>query len=500
MIASAFLHQNLEITILTMAFISIILSSYLYKLSHRSQFSIPIIRSGQEKWFHRYDPKLKKIEEGSMIKNHNNKYQKYRLIDKNISNKYGYHNQVKKNKRSSLSTIAEEYKNLPFVSIIVPARNEEEYIERCINSLLNQDYPSFEIIVVDDNSTDNTSKILENIKNNITNNTLPTAKSSGSVRSLDRLKIITLKGKPEGWTGKTWASQKGFLESKGDLLLFTDADTYYSKRDTIEKTVVYMQRDNLDVLTAIPTSEKLTNFWSKVTIPMWDFTNILFGVGSIAEVNNPKSKIAYLMGSFFMIKRKVFVSIGTFESVHGEIQEDKALGILIKKRGYKLRLVKLKDMVYTLWADDLMSLWHGIGRTVAPLVLRNKAKVLLNLFIIFFCCILPFVLFPIDLAIAFKVTFPLLSKDIHTIPFHIQFYLPIVSLLACLLVFVFSSIKSRETGIPMTYVLGTPIGSVFVFIACVYNIVPLLIHGNTKPILWQGRQYIYKKEQEGFAL
>ena len=116
------------------------------------------------------------------------------------------------------------------------------------------------------------------------------------------------------------------MESKGEILLFTDADTYYSKRDIISQAVLYLQREKLDVLTGIPTSEKLTNFWSKITIPMWDFISILFGVGSVAEVNNPKSKIAYLMGSFFLIKRKVFVNIGTFESVHDAIQEDKALG------------------------------------------------------------------------------------------------------------------------------------------------------------------------------
>ena len=162
------------------------------------------------------------------------------------------------------------------------------------------------------------------------------------------------------------------MESKGEILLFTDADTYYSKRDIISQAVLYLQREKLDVLTGIPTSEKLTNFWSKITIPMWDFISILFGVGSVAEVNNPKSKIAYLTGSFFLIKRKVFVNVGTFESVHDAIQEDKALGIIIKSSGYKLRLVKLKDMVYTLWSDDLKTLWHGIGRTVAPLVLKNK--------------------------------------------------------------------------------------------------------------------------------
>jgi len=233
---------------------------------------------------------------------------------------------------------------------------------------------------------------------------------------------------------------------------------------------------------------------------MWDFISILFGVGSVAEVNNPKSKIAYLMGSFFLIKRKVFVNIGTFESVHDAIQEDKALGIIIKSSGYKLRLVKLKDMVYTLWSDDLKTLWHGIGRTVAPLVLKNKFKVLLNLLIIFICCILPFVLFPYALCVTLKLLFPFLIINIHEIHFHFAFYLPILSLIACLFVFVLSSRKGSERGIPLTYTLGTPIGSAFVFIACTYNIVSLLLYGSSRPILWQGRQYICTKEQEGFAL
>ncbi len=197
----------------------------------------------------------------------------------------------------------DNYNDLPLVSIVVPARNEQNRIERCILSLLDQDYSKFEIIVIDDNSTDATSKILKNIiesnKNKIASSA--TGVSIPSNMTTDRLRIITLKDKPDEWTGKTWASQKGFLEIKGEILLFTDADTYYSKRDIILQAVLYLKREKLDVLAGIPTSEKLTNFWSKITIPMWDFVSILFGVGSVADVNDPKSKIAYLMGSFFLI-------------------------------------------------------------------------------------------------------------------------------------------------------------------------------------------------------
>jgi chlorobactene glucosyltransferase len=500
MIASAFLYQNMEIIILLMLVsLTIFSCSYLYRLSYRSQFSIPIIKSEQEKWFQLSNLKSKEIKIYSKIKNSTNKYQKYITIGKNNSSKSDHHNQMKKNKSISLSTIG-KYNNLPFVSIVVPARNEEKSIERCIRSLLNQDYPEFEIIVIDDNSTDNTSKILKNIKDNTTCQNISSTIEAALTSSTDILKIITLKSKPDGWTGKTWASQKGFLESKGEIILFTDADTYYSKRDTIIQTVSYMQREKLDVLTGIPTSEKITNFWSKITIPMWDFIGILFGVGSAAEVNNPKSKFAYLMGSFFLIKQEVLRNVGTFESVHEEIQEDKALDTIIKERGYRLRLVKLKDMVYTLWADDLVTLWHGIGRTVAPLVIKNKPRVVINLLIIFFSCILPFILLPFTLLVALEILFPLLFTDIHEIPFHFEIYLPILSLMTCLFVFVFSSIKRSDEGIPAAYTLGTPFSSGFVFIACLYNIVPLLIYGNTKPILWQGRQYTYKKEQEGFAL
>jgi chlorobactene glucosyltransferase len=495
MTPAVFLYQNAELVIWSILFsLSIFVCSYLSRLSYWAQFSIPILKSEQEKCIHQYNLKSKEIQVNSLTKNIHSMYSIHRMIGKHNPTIYNHNKQMKKNKRIPISTILKN-SNLPFVSIVIPARNEEKYIERCIKSLLNQDYSKFEIIVIDDNSTDGTSKILKNIKDNKSSKA-----EAESTLSIDRLKIITLKDKPDGWTGKTWASQQGFLESKGEILLFTDADTYYSKRDIISQAVLYLQREKLDVLTGIPTSEKLTNFWSKITIPMWDFISILFGVGSVAEVNNPKSKIAYLMGSFFLIKRKVLVNIGTFESVHDAIQEDKALGIIIKSSGYKLRLVKLKDMVYTLWSDDLKTLWHGIGRTVAPLVLKNKFKVLLNLLIIFICCILPFVLFPYALCVTLKLLFPFLITNIHEIHFHFAFYLPILSLIACLFVFVLSSRKGSERGIPMTYTLGTPIGSAFVFIACTYNIVSLLLYGSSRPILWQGRQYICKKEQEGFAL
>jgi chlorobactene glucosyltransferase len=309
--------------------------------------------------------------------------------------------------------------------------------------------------------------------------------------SPEKLKIVSLKGKPEKWIGKTWASQNGYMQSKGSVLLFTDADTRYARRDVLLQTVLYMQNENLDVLTGLPSPEKLDNFWAKIAIPLWDSISVLFGVDS-ADVNNPQSKIAYLIGCFFLIKREVFVNIGTFESVRDAIQEDKALGVLIKKRGYKIKLVKLKEMIYTLWVDDLTTLWHGIGRTLAPLVMKNRFKVILNLLIIFFASLLPFILFPIILSISFdKIIF-----DPVKISFNFNLFFMLIDLIPCGMMITLVSRKYKEYRIVPLWSLTIIFASIFVIIACIYNIVPLLMFGNTKPILWQGRRYIYNKKKK----
>src|SRR5215213_3492279 len=277
-------------------FIMILSCHYINLLSSRSRLLIPIIESNQKGLF-RYK-NLKPKKNGSYHFILNNGYQTDR-INKNNDNpffsKYCF-DIDKDNKENNGYSDKKLLTNLPFVSVIVPARNEEKYIERCLLSLLSQDYPNFEIIAVDDNSSDNTLKIMKDIKNK--NNKI---ENTGLLP--DKLKIISLKSKPDGWTGKTWASEQGYLQSKGTILLFTDADTNYVCRDVILQTVLFMQKEGLDVLTGVCSPEKLSNFWAKITIPLWDFVSILFGIGS-GDVNNPKSKIAYLMGSFFLLRRK----------------------------------------------------------------------------------------------------------------------------------------------------------------------------------------------------
>lgn len=387
------------------------------------------------------------------------------------------------------------HNSLPFVSVIVPARNEEKHIQRCLLSLLTQDYPNFEIIVIDDNSTDNTLKTIENIKKWRSKIHHMRVEERQLLSAEDKLRILSLTDKPQGWAGKTWASEQGYLHSKGSILLFTDGDTHYGRKDVISLTMSYMQKQNLDVLTGIPSTGKVHDFWSKTILPLWVLVGVLFGVNNTANVNNPKSKFAYLMGSFFIIKRKVFEDIGTFESVREALQEDKALGVRIKRRGYNMKIVRLSGMISAVGSrGDICALWHTIGRTFAPLIVKNKVKVVANLLIIFLVSFLPSIILPFTFFSTVKEqTFFSISA--------LSMLILWVNIVCCLIAIIATAIIGvKEYRLAPIYSSLSFLAAIFLIVACTYNILPLLIFNKTMPIMWRGRKYIYKREQEGFSI
>src|SRR5829696_7521588 len=125
-------------------------------------------------------------------------------------------------------------------------------------------------------------------------------------------------------------------------------------------------------------------------MPLWNHFSILLGANTGA-MNNPKSKVAYLMGSFFLIRKKVIEEVGSFRSVRNAIQEDRELGMRIKKAGYNMKIVRIDNAVSALWSRDLLTLWHGIGRTFAPM---TKRQIFASLITVFFMALLPFLLLP----------------------------------------------------------------------------------------------------------
>jgi chlorobactene glucosyltransferase len=370
--------------------------------------------------------------------------------------------------------------NLPLVSVIVPARNEQDNIQRCLLSLLAQNYPSFEVIVVNDSSTDYTLEIVRKIKISPIKQ-----REGGGDKSLDtdRLKIITVTEKPEKWTGKTWASEQGYSHSTGNILLFTDADTYYMRKDTIYEAVSYMQDQALDVLTGIGFIE-LRDFWSKVTMPLWNLFSIPLG-SNTGAMNNPKSKVAYLVGSFFLIRRQVLEEIGTFRSVKNAIQEDAELGLLLKSTGYSIKIVRIDNGVSGLWSRDLQTLWYGIKRTFAPM---KRWRIFTNLMTVFFMAFLPFLLLPYTFLSAIALSNAQLSGENSIDGLQLlqltsySFYLNLIS---CLIVIISTALKDiKKHRIAPIYSLLSFLGAGFIIISYIASILSIFLK---QSIPWRGR-------------
>jgi len=278
---------------------------------------------------------------------------------------------------------------MPKVSIILPARNEERFIEKCINSLLIQDYQNYEIVAIDDRSEDNTGEIIKKIaKNN------------------SKLIYVLAEPKPAGWTGKNWACIEGFRKSSGDLLLFTDADTSHTTK-IISLAVDHLLSEELDALTVVPKLLCL-DWWTKITLPV--LSTFLHTRFSALRVNDPSKKTGYFFGSFFIIKRKTYESVGTHEGVKSDIVEDGALGKKVKEQGFKLKMVMGQHLVEAVWARDWTTLWHALKRLMIPLFIQSNSVAIGIFFAVLFLLLVPFPVFVysmffIDISWSFTVLF-----------------------------------------------------------------------------------------------
>jgi len=276
-------------------------------------------------------------------------------------------------KRREISYLLKTGKPIPALSIIIPARNEERYIKRCLQSLLWQHYESFEIIMVDDNSTDDTLDIAKTIKDR-------------------RLKLITLRRTPRGWTGKSWASQVGYLASKGKILLFTDADTFYYNKFAVLETVSLMQKERVDVVTGLPLIE-LRDFYSKLIMPLYNLFSILCAP-SYSDLRNSKSNVGYLIGSFFIINKNVMDKIGGFRCVQSSIQEDTDLGVCLKEARYPIVVIKISHLVSAFWSRNRRTLLEGIKRIVSYNLSNSRKNIPIDTLAVLFLIVAPFLLLP----------------------------------------------------------------------------------------------------------
>jgi glycosyltransferase involved in cell wall biosynthesis len=355
---------------------------------------------------------------------------------------------------SSSKNIKNTYSQL--VSIILPARNEEKYIRKCLDSLVKQEYGNYEIVIINDSSSDNTGQIIKEYVNK------------------NGCKIISIESKPRppGWTGKNWACYQGYLHSRGDLFLFTDADTLHSPT-IISLAVGYVLSKSLDSLTVMP--KILSNdFWTRITLPLlWTFSLARF---SALKANDPKTKIGYFFGSFFIIKRNVYEMVGTHKSVKAEIVEDGELGKKVKENGYSLQVIHGEDLISAIWARDSSSLWHGLKRLLIPMYKKEKVKSIILVALTFVLLLFPLVM------VAFSSLLAINEK-----PVMLNLALLSITIVSVLLLILSSILQLKYTLFenPL-YSLAFPLAGSFLFIAFVSSII---FSGKKNTIEWRGRKY-----------
>lgn len=215
--------------------------------------------------------------------------------------------------------------NFPLVSILVPARNEERSIARCVQSLLAQEYPSFEVLVLDDQSSDNTRTILAQLASSASN-----------------LSILNGEAHPEGMVGKNWACSQLAQKARGELLFFTDADTHHAK-ETLRAVVTAMMGEQADLVTGFPRQEVHT-WGERLLVPFFSwalFHFIPLGLGYKLSLPILSSAVGQLM----LFQRNAYQEIGGHEGVATSMVDDMSLARRTTAAQLRWRVVHVADLV-----------------------------------------------------------------------------------------------------------------------------------------------------------
>lgn len=215
--------------------------------------------------------------------------------------------------------------NFPTVSILVPARNEEKSIGRCIQSLLEQDYPSYEVLALDDQSSDGTVAILQQL-----------------AHLQPRLKVLVGTPPPEGQSGKNWACAQLAHQSQGDLLLFTDADTVF-KPHSVHLIVSAMLGEQADLMTGFP-RQQVRTWGERLFVPFFSWTFLCFIPLWLAyRLRLPALSSA--VGQMMLFRCEAYRTIGGHENLGTEFVDDLMLTRRIKEAGFRWRVVNVTDLI-----------------------------------------------------------------------------------------------------------------------------------------------------------
>ena len=267
----------------------------------------------------------------------------------------------------------------PRVSIIVPARNEENDIEQALTRLLELDYDNYEVIAVNDRSTDRTGEIMERVAKN--------SHFSQKMREMEHpLQIIHHRELPPGWLGKTHAMWTGTNQATGDWLLFTDADVLF-KPDTLRRAVAYAEAERADHLVLFP--QMIMKRPGEYMMIAFFQTMFVFGHRPW-KVADPKSKDHMGVGAFNLIRRNVYESVGTYEALRMEVLDDMKLGKVVKNAGFSQRVVFGDDLISIRWARGARGVVNNLTKNFFAVLSFQWTRTVVAAFGLAFLNVIPF--------------------------------------------------------------------------------------------------------------
>jgi len=235
----------------------------------------------------------------------------------------------------------------PFVSVIVPARNEADNISACLATLFASSYPAFEIIVVDDGSTDGTHEIVRILEQH-----------GGG-----KLTLVTGAPLPEGWMGKPWACWQGYERAKGELLLFTDADTRHDDM-LLGHAVGALHARKSDLVSILP-RQLMVTFWENMIQPQI-FTLLSMRYHDLERINRTrKPRHGIANGQFILVTREAYDAIGGHQSLKHEVVEDQRFAQRMIEEGRRIFVAYADDVMETRMYRSLSGIVEGWSKNIA---------------------------------------------------------------------------------------------------------------------------------------
>jgi glycosyltransferase involved in cell wall biosynthesis len=245
----------------------------------------------------------------------------------------------------------------PRISLIFAARDEEEKLPAALATLAALDYPNLEIIAVDDRSHDSTGKILD-----------------AFARRHERLRVVHVEALPAGWLGKSHALHKAYGASRGEWLLFTDADVRFAP-DALRRAASLVKERTLDHLTLFGDVE-MHGFWETTLLT---FFGMAFHLATDPyRVCNPHSRAYVGVGAFQMVKRAAYEAAGTHLRLAMEVVDDMKLGKIVKQAGFRSCVGVAQDAIVVRWHSGVGNIVREVTKNFFASAGYNLAFVLLS--------------------------------------------------------------------------------------------------------------------------